>query len=81
MTLAESGFVALQKINVHTKDGKPVPCKNTKGWNVADPKHAFPIPLATREEIYQKYAVVVALFFSVLASILTIVNVLVAIFR
>lgn len=36
---------------------------------------------ATPEELYQKYAVVVALLFSTLATILTIVNILVSLFR
>jgi len=46
-----------------------------------DIEGAYPLVPATREEIYQKYAVVVALCFSILPAFLTIVNVLVSVFR
>lgn len=79
ITLAERGFIALTSLSAKTKAGQIVPCYDIKGEIMGSHK-AYPLLLATREEIYQKYAVVVALFFSVLASILTIVNVLVSIF-
>ena len=80
ITLAEKGFIALTGFDVRTNDGKIVPCYDTKG-KIMNISRAYPLLLATREEMYQKYAVIVALFFSVLATILTIVNVLVSIFR
>lgn len=77
--LAETGTLALTSFGVKTEEGKMVPCKDAKG-NFMGSSRAYSFLLATREELYQKYAVIVALFFSILATILTIVNVLVAIF-
>lgn len=80
ITLAETGFVAFTSFEVRTEDGKIVPCLDAKD-KIMGSSLAYPFLLATREEMYQKYAVIVALCFSVLATILTIVNVLVSIFR
>ncbi len=79
ITLAETGLIGLTSFDARTEDGKMVPCKDTKG-NFMGSSRVYPFLLATREELYQKYAVIVALFFSVLATILTIVNVLVSLF-
>jgi hypothetical protein len=68
-------------VNIQTKDGKKVLCWDIKGNDTSRIEGVYPLFLATREEIYQKYAVVVAILFSVLAITLTIVNVLVSIFR
>jgi len=80
ITLAEKSLVALTGFDVRTKDEKIVPCLDERG-NTMGSSRAYPLLLATREEMYQKYAVIVALCFSVVATILTIVNVLVSIFR
>ena len=77
--LAETGFIGLTSFDVRTKEGKMVSCKDADG-KIMDSRRAYPFLLANREELYQKYAVIVAIFFSVLATVLTIVNVLVAFF-
>lgn len=77
--LAETGFVALQNFRTKIENERPTICKDSKG-DLMDSNHAYPFLLASREELYQKYSVVIALFFSILATILTIINVLIAIF-
>ena len=67
------------KIEVQDKDGKAVLCKDSEGKDTNREDWIRLLRFVTKEEVYQKYAVVVALFFSILASILTIINVLVAI--
>jgi len=55
--------------------------KDVEGKDVLhESEKVYRLSNASREELYQKYAVVVALFFSILATLLTIVNVLVSIF-
>lgn len=78
--LSEIGVNALTDILVQNTEGKKVLCKDPDGGETSKNRQ-YSIHAVSREELYQKYAVVVALFFSVLASILTIVNVLVAIFK
>lgn len=81
LIIAEAGFIAVTRLRVESKDGKKVLCKDVDGKDTSRTQGAYPLYLATREELYQKYAVVVALFFSILASILTIINVIVAILK
>jgi hypothetical protein len=73
------GFSYLTDFRVIDKHEKQISC-----FNKANEGFLFdhiPLSLSTREELYLKYSVVVALFFSVLGSILTAINVLIAIFN
>lgn len=77
--IGDQGFLALKNIRIFSKeDGKTIICKDR--FNKLTSERGYPLFFSTREEIYQKYSVVVALFFSTLATILTIINVLIAIF-
>lgn len=79
IVVQDTGFICLTHLSVYTKDEKSISCKTVDGEPAAI--IYFPLLFANREELYQKYAVVVAIFFSVLAFILTIVNMIVAIFK
>lgn len=78
IVVQDLGFILLEHIVITHKDGNRILCLDKDSKDVS----LFYIPLlfSTREELYQKYAVVVALFFSILASFLTIINVIIAIF-
>jgi hypothetical protein len=79
--ITEPGYHALTSIRINDRDGKPISCEDLEGDDVADPGNAYPLWLATREEIYQEYAVLIALATSILATILTIVNVIITILK
>ncbi len=81
LIIAEAGFIAVTRLRIESKEGKKVLCKDEDGKDTSRPQSAYPLYLATREELYQKYAIVVALFFSIFASILTVINVIVAILK
>ena len=52
-----------------------VECYNKSGDNLSvDKTKVFTLQIASREEIYQKYGVVVALFFSIIAMIISTIN-------
>lgn len=80
ITVGMTGFVALSRLAVRTKDGKEVSIKGASGRSI-NSSTAYPLSFVTREELYQKYSVIVALVFNIFAAILTIVNVLISIFR
>jgi len=79
--IAEPGYHALTSIRINDRAGKLISCEDLEGDDVADPANAYPLWLATREEVYQEYAVLIALATSILATILTIVNVIITILR
>ncbi len=81
LRIAEPSYHALTEITITTKDGKAILCKDTDGGDIGNPNYCYPVCLTTREEIYQKYAVLVALATSIVATVLTIVNVIVTIYR
>ncbi len=70
--IKQPGYAAMLGLTVNDLNGNEVFRQGEKD--------IYPIKNATREELYQKYSVIVALFFSTLASILTVINVLVSIF-
>jgi len=53
-----------------------VECSSKRGENLLDRKkdNVLTFSIASREEIYQRYSVVVALIFSIIAMILSIIN-------
>jgi hypothetical protein len=71
----------LSNIGIKSRDGKLVPIRDKNSSGLLDPHYAFPLSFASKEEIYQKYAVIVALASSALASVLTVVNVIVALLK
>lgn len=81
LIIAEAGFHALTRMEIESKNGKKVSCKDVDDKDTGGMTRAYALIFATREELYQKYAVIVALFFSILASVLTIVNVIVTILK
>lgn len=81
IVLGEVGFIALSSIRINSRDGKLVPIMDKTSSGLLDPHYAQPLSFASKEEIYQKYAVIVALASSALASVLTVVNVIVALLK
>jgi len=58
-----------------------VSVRNPGGEEVLNDYESRRLTNASLEELYQKYAVVVALFFSTLATVLTIMNIIVSLFK
>ncbi len=79
ITIPFVGSITLSDLILVTENRERVPCSDIKGRETL--VNTYPLALTSKEEIYQKYAVIVALFFSTIAAILTIINVLVSIFR
>jgi len=67
-----SGYVNVSLVSVEDVKGNSVSLEGEPDGDLM---------IASHEELYQKYAVVVAILFSVLATVLTIINVLVSIFK
>ena len=80
--VTEAGFASLTSLNlIQYPEHEYVLCMTSDGTKeTKDRSILFPLGVTNREELYQKYAVVVAIIFSVLATILTIVNVIVSVF-
>ena len=51
-----------------------VECRDKYGYNMIDTNRVLTLQIASREEIYQKYSVVLALLFSVVAMTISIIN-------
>lgn len=81
LILIESGFVGLTKLSVQSKSGEHVQITDSKQERPVGINSVFPLEFAVRDEIYQKYSVIAALVSSTVASILTVVNVIVALLR
>lgn len=81
VVISEAGYVGITGLIIKPKNGKTLSCVDKYGINTATPERIYPLFLATREELYQKYAVIVALASSIIATILTAVNVLVSLLR
>ncbi len=79
MVVYETGYTSLYRLAVQDLENNDVLCLTEEGEKeTSDPFMLYPLYVTSREEVYQKYSVVVALFFSVLATVLTIINVIVS---
>jgi len=79
LVVYETGYTSLLRLAVQDLEQKDVLCMTVEGEKeTRNPFILYPLYVTSREEVYQKYSVVVALFFSVLATVLTIINVIVS---
>jgi len=71
--LSGTGMISIQKI-VAIGEDIIVECYNMHGDSMLDTTRVLAFQVASREEIYQKYSVGVALFFSIIAMTVAIIN-------
>lgn len=72
-----SGKAILRVMNIIPKNEKvKIACYNISRENLLDRQNdnVLTFSIASREEIYQRYSVLVALFFSIIAMVLSIIN-------
>jgi hypothetical protein len=80
LKIKEAGYVELRDLEVESVELESIDCCTLDGTNTLSEDFYYPLSVSSREELYQKYAVVTAFIFFILTFILTIVNVLISIF-
>lgn len=76
--IAGTAMLSIRKI-VPIGEDVNIECHNKFGDNMLNSDEVLTVQISSREEIYQKYSVVVAILFSVIAITISIVNAIVSI--